>query len=32
MQFIFAFAHAADFDLPSVKFSFANNAKALVIE
>jgi hypothetical protein len=32
MQFIFAIAEAANFDLATVKFSFADNAKALVVE
>jgi hypothetical protein len=32
MQFMFAIAEAADFHLPAVKFSLADNAKPLVIE
>ena len=32
MQFIFAIAHAVDFHLSSIKFSFADNANALVVE
>jgi hypothetical protein len=32
VQFIFAVVQAADFHLPSVKFSLADNAKTLVIE
>jgi hypothetical protein len=31
-QFIFAIAQAADFHLAAVKFSFADNAKTLVVE
>jgi len=32
VQFIFAIACAADFHLTAVKFSFADNAKTLVVE
>jgi len=32
MQLILAIAYAADFHLAAVKFSFADNAKTLVVE
>ena len=32
MQLILAIAYAADFHLAAVKFSFADNAKTLIIE
>ena len=32
MQFIFAIAQAANFNLAAIKFSFANDAKTLVVE
>jgi len=32
VQFVFAIAKAADFHLAAIKFSFADNAKTLVVE